>query len=145
MKILIDIPTEQYNEIVYVDYERLRDIVRDGVVIEKCEDAISREQALLALTGMDLPTDGDKLIALFTERIQHLPSVTPQPKTGHWIDMHINTLFKGKTVKQIKYQCSVCGFEILWLDKSNKYCRNCGSIMDVYDADKGGNSDADSD
>jgi hypothetical protein len=78
MKIVIDIPTDQYNEIVYVNYERLRDIVRDGVVIEKCEDAVSREAALLALTGIDLPTDRDKLIALFTNRIQHLPSVTPR-------------------------------------------------------------------
>jgi hypothetical protein len=41
-------------------------------------DAVSRELALLALTGMDLPTDRDKLIALFTERIQHLPPVTPR-------------------------------------------------------------------
>ena len=41
MKIVIEIPTDQYNEIVYVNYERLRDIVRDGVVIEKCEDCIS--------------------------------------------------------------------------------------------------------
>ena len=40
-------------------------------------DCISRDQALLALTGKDLPTDRDKLIALFTERIQHLPPVTP--------------------------------------------------------------------
>lgn len=42
------------------------------------ENCISKEQALLALTGIDLPTDRDKLIALFTERIQHLPPVTPQ-------------------------------------------------------------------
>lgn len=44
----------------------------------KPTDAVSREQALLALTGMDLPTDRDKLIALFTNRIQNLPSVTPR-------------------------------------------------------------------
>lgn len=87
--------------------------------------------------------DGEDTV--YVERDDVLKALEQQPKTGHWIDMHINTLFKGKTVKQIKYQCSVCGFEILWLDKSNKYCRNCGSIMDVYDADKGGNSDADSD
>ena len=37
--------------------------------IEPSEDCVSREQALLALTGIDLPTDRDKLIALFTERI----------------------------------------------------------------------------
>lgn len=45
------------------------------------KDCISREQALLSLTGIDLPTDRDKLIALFTERIQHLPPVTPEPCT----------------------------------------------------------------
>ena len=46
--------------------------------IEPSEDCVSREQALLALTGIDLPTDRDKLIALFTERIQHLPPAAPQ-------------------------------------------------------------------
>ena len=45
---------------------------------QSSKDCISREEALLALTGMDLPTDRDKLIALFTNRIQHLQPVTPE-------------------------------------------------------------------
>lgn len=69
MKILIDIPTDQYNEIVYVNYERLRDIVRDGVVLEECEDAISREQAIkqcgFGMTNL-----------LIADCLRSLPSVT---------------------------------------------------------------------
>ena len=57
-------------------YNRLVEAI-NKLVQQPSEDCISREQALLALTGMDLPTDRDKLIALFTERIQHLPPVTP--------------------------------------------------------------------
>jgi hypothetical protein len=56
----------------------LKDIDEQPTVEAQPTDAVSRELALLALTGMDLPTDRDKLIALFTERIQHLPPVTPR-------------------------------------------------------------------
>lgn len=80
MKILIDIPTDQYNEIVYVNYERLRDIVRDGVVLEECEDAISREAVLNGLAGIakvKARSDAQKSlmgrVMFFTEQ---LPSVT---------------------------------------------------------------------
>lgn len=41
-------------------------------------DLISREDALMALTGVNLPTDRDKLIALFDERIKALSTVEPQ-------------------------------------------------------------------
>jgi hypothetical protein len=122
MQIVIDIPTDQYNEIVYVNYERLRDIVRDGVVIEKCEDAVSREAALLALTGMDLPTDRDKLIALFTNRIQHLPPVTPQRPNGKWIEV--------LTKDSCYYECSECGQRLNWVDENDHYCCRCGSRND---------------
>ena len=37
-------------------------------------DLISREETLMALTGINLPTDRDGLIALFNERIKALPS-----------------------------------------------------------------------
>ena len=78
MKILIDIPTDQYNEIVYVNYERLRDIVRDGVVIEKCEDAISREAVINLINHSlcDLKRDADKQI--FINTVNSLPPVTPR-------------------------------------------------------------------
>lgn len=120
MKIVIEIPEEDYKNGTLINYFKvysteLDKIIYDGTPLEaqptsddelikalkavrtihngnyapqideairrleaQPTDAVSREQALLALTGMDLPTDRDKLIALFTNRIQNLPSVTPR-------------------------------------------------------------------
>ena len=50
--------------------------------------------------------------------IEHLPPVTPKPKTGHWITKpHIY----GVTF------CSECGFELRIND--TKFCPNCGAKM----------------
>ena len=49
---------------------------------EPCEDAISREDALMALTGEW--TDSTELIYRFIRQIRTLPSVDPQPKMGQW-------------------------------------------------------------
>lgn len=54
--------------------------------------------------------------------VNELPSVTPQPKTGHWIDGH----------------CSECGCDVpayivdwKWQkDMDAKFCPNCGAKMD---------------
>ena len=48
---------------------------------QTCEDAISREDALMALTG-EWTESTDELIHRFIRRIRTLPSVKPQPK---WI------------------------------------------------------------
>jgi len=50
---------------------------------QPCEDAISREDTLMALTG-EWTEPTDELIHRFIRRIKNLPPVTPQPKTG-WI------------------------------------------------------------
>jgi hypothetical protein len=89
---------------------------------QPCEDCISREQALLALTGMDLPTDRDKLIALFTNRIQHLPPVQPQRMQGEWIPIRN---YQGLIVA---YKCSKCEKTPRRRVKSD-YCPNCGADM----------------
>lgn len=86
---------------------------------QPCDDCISREEALLALTGMDLPTDRDKLIALFTERIQHLPPVTPERPKGKWIDVN-----GDKSL----FECSKCGDKVCCAN--NNYCPNCGAEME---------------
>ena len=92
---------------------------------QPCEDCVSREEALLALTGMDLPTDRDKLIALFTERIQHLPPVTPQRPKGKWI---MNSDYPDRLI------CDKCNaqFDVWhWESKQMHYCPNCGAEMEV--------------
>ena len=92
---------------------------------QPCEDCVSREEALLALTGMDLPTDRDKLIALFTERIQHLPPVTPQRPKGKWI---MNSDYPDRLI------CDKCNaqFDVWhWESKQMHFCPNCGAEMEV--------------
>ena len=95
---------------------------------EPCEDAISREDALMALTGEW--TDSTELIYRFIRQIRTLPSVDPQPKTGHWI----NWKEAGNYIpSETRFECSVChdaaqtlcnGFDLL-----SSYCPNCGAKM----------------
>ena len=86
---------------------------------EPCDDCISREETLKTL--MDEWTEYDReLIDYLFEKIDKLPSVTPQPKMGQWIT--------GKDEYGDVYEavCSCC-------DKNGNhkwaYCPNCGYKM----------------
>ena len=70
--------------------------------------------------GMGQVEWSDQLIKVSdaVDIIRHLPSVTPQSKTGHWISRpHIYGVAF----------CSECGFE-LKINNTN-YCPNCGAKM----------------
>ena len=54
--------------------------VIDALKPEPCEDVISREDALMALTG-EWTESNDELIHRFIRCIKNLSPVTPQPKT----------------------------------------------------------------
>jgi hypothetical protein len=93
---------------------------------EPCADAISREAALMCMTGKyiaDLEYKPDDIISQHIKRIKALPSVTSKRKTGKWID--------GR--------CSECGCDapayiIDWKwqrDMNAKYCPNCGIGMEI--------------
>ena len=53
--------------------------------------------------------------------IKQLPSVTPQPKTGHWIKIEPYPL------QMHDYECSECGHETD--DNTEDYCSGCGAKM----------------
>lgn len=129
MKIVIDIPTDQYNEIVYVNYERLRDIVRDGVVIEKCEDAISREAVIDGIDRYIEKTQSTSVIDNFISFkelvIKHLPSITPQRPKGKWIHPYKS---------DIACECSECHIQMP-ITNYYHYCPNCGAEMSEGDAE----------
>lgn len=89
---------------------------------EPCENAISREDALMALTG-EWTDSTDELIYRFIRQIRTLPSVNPQPKTGHWI----------KT-PGMNEQCDVCGSFFPLSDFAGRpfeinHCPACGVKM----------------
>lgn len=77
-----------YNcELVKTDTEILNalDMAIKALEQEPCEDAISREDALMALTGGWTELT-DEVIHRFIKRIKALSPVKPQPKTGHCKD-----------------------------------------------------------
>ena len=85
---------------------------------EPCEDAISR-QAVLSLLHFHR-NDEDKIEGYVkTKDIINLPSVTPQPKTGHWIRMKAYE----------KWLCSECDTVFRFTFKEHGYCPNCGAKM----------------
>lgn len=88
---------------------------------EPCEDTISR-QAVLEIQAKYAEYIGATKFWQMRDDIKALPSVTPQPKTGHWIIIDDCENFLAK--------CSECG----WIEDSrmiNKYpyCR-CGAKME---------------
>jgi hypothetical protein len=81
-----DIPSDE------MTLEQARQAVRDlrkkwaeHLWQEPCEDAVSREQLERELHAQMAVDAISKEVAL--DMLEHLPSITPQPKTGHWIRM----------------------------------------------------------
>lgn len=86
------------------------------------DDLISREDALMALTGeWEEPTDDLIYVYRFIRRIRDLPSVKPQPKTGQWLyGTYIND-----DSGHYYAECSEChNVRII-----GNYCPNCGAKM----------------
>lgn len=83
---------------------------------QPCDDCISRQDALDCLTATGLKKFDFILDA--RDKIKKLPSVTPQPKTGHWID----------DCGGVK--CSCCGYCIDDYYYAKTYCPNCGCRME---------------
>ena len=121
MKIVIDIPKEHYNEIVYVNYERLRDIVRDGVVLEECEDTIGRKAVDKIINKWLSHPDYELKDNIYdmTKKIHKLPSVTPQRPKGKWIHPYKS---------DIACECSECHIQMP-ITNYYHYCPNCGAKM----------------
>ena len=91
---------------------------------EPCDDAISRQAAIIALDDRMSSLDNvDMQIAMGFAKgiIYDLPPVTPQPKTGHWI----------LDADREHGRCSECGCKEDLVDghSSYKWCSNCGAKM----------------
>ena len=91
----------------------------DALKQEPCDDCVSREE-VLAILGRESRLWGNNYEdwTVAKQEIKDLPSVTPKPKTGHWIDKYILRQY-------FQYECSECGRASLKSD----YCPNCGADM----------------
>lgn len=97
---------------------------------EPCEDCISRQATIKYLcTNMnwydedgETADDEEKLNAI-TDLVNGVPSVTPQPKIGHWKRISIDKYVQHAMAY---YKCSVCDKDIIG---THNYCPNCGAKM----------------
>ena len=109
---------------------------------EPCEDAISRQAVLEVIDAKAWEfcdylisknrNDEQKPVSHFADNLrecvrEELPSVKPQPKTGHWIRCLIRNE-KGGCIGA-KMICSECGNDNKH-DEYMIYCPNCGAKMD---------------
>lgn len=91
---------------------------------EPCEDCISRQSLLNRLNNFNKwCKDGRLQGSLFViDVIKDMPPVTPQPKTGHWIDCDVSDDYSADG-----YDCSVCGVNV---EYATSYCPICGAKME---------------
>ena len=94
--------------------------------LEPCDDAVSREAALIIAGTHTLTVDET------VKAIKNLPPVTQKSKTGHWIKKEDDTCWW--------YVCSECEQEPLknrWNDDDvlSSFCPNCGAKMESEGAE----------
>jgi len=119
-----------------ISKEELKQILLNGIQKQQpCDDCISRKALINELKlgyfnkdlqeGKNDPCVIDAMIDWAIRTSKRLPSVTPQPKMGHWILYHpLQADDPGA------YRCSVCGYGDWGLDPEiDKFCFNCGARM----------------
>ncbi len=112
---------DSHKEALKLGTQALRHQEQNVVAVVPCGDAISREDTLKAMIEK-LGISGEKYLypaeATLYKVVKNMPSVTPQPKIGKWIDVF--DVFGG-------YECcSECGC----MDSCDSdYCPNCGAKM----------------
>lgn len=104
-------------------YECVKDMA-DNFLAQSCDDCISRKAVLQIIENKLNPcTDMFKCLEMseIKEDVEHLPSVTPKPKIGKWID--VETLDSA-----LWHKCSECGETEFY---ATDFCPNCGAKMEV--------------
>lgn len=92
------------------DYKRLLEQV-------PCEDAIRRQAVLEYIEGSGAELGHSTENELVCQHIKELPSVTPQPKTAHWIKV------QGRPHHA---RCGTCG-RVTAYARGMRYCPFCGA------------------
>lgn len=132
---------EGQTDVEVLGYRLLSDI--DNTKLEPCEDAISREETLNKINELVAeyipPMHPSWTLPLNIGRtICGMPSVTPQPKVGKWMDDNKDEL--DAQYNRHLYRCQRCnkyanyfvgGTEDWWDIEKPNFCPNCGSKMEV--------------
>ena len=127
----------KYSHSIGADYtlvDKDVDKIIEALEQEHCEDCISRDELLKAIDTWDkFGCDADTKLVPYQDHyipyihyddvvkyIKGMPSVTPQPKTGHWILTDDDFVY-----------CSECedSYYQRPIDASWYYCPNCGAKM----------------
>lgn len=97
---------------------------------EPCEDAIRRTDVLEAINELNSTTFGQ----VVSRTVRNLPSVNPQPKTGHWISHRehcekLGVMPSGLGSYEWCSNCD-CGIDVSeWYRNHYNFCPNCGARM----------------
>jgi hypothetical protein len=110
---------------------------------EPCEDCISRQSAIFLASDLkqDLPDDeriSDMVMAHnegileYQTQLSLLPSVTPQPKVGEWLEKEV---ISDKVIEEWQSaRCSVCDryhtTPYMYYFSHYEYCPHCGAQME---------------
>lgn len=109
---------------------------------QPCEDAISRKVVNILIDELARATSDERCYMsrgrsteTIMQDILNLPSVTPQPKIGHWICHrdhceNLGVIPSGLGVYEWCSNCD-CGIDIReWQKNLYNYCPNCGAKME---------------
>lgn len=123
-----------FNMITLGEYEEMIKPLKREIDQQTCKDCISREAVLKHLENITMDTNPDhygskdkwyqangfNMCKVGIEMyVKNLPSVTPQPKVGKWID--VDSLDGA-----LWHECSECGETEFY---ATDYCPNCGAKM----------------
>lgn len=96
---------------------------KEALQQKTCEDCISRQAVLDILVKYDNDMGSDVYREIF-DNIDKLPSVTPQPKMGQWIE-HVER-DDWDDSEEVWYECDQCH---VGSGEASNYCPNCGAKM----------------
>ena len=107
-----------------IDMTEVFDLASKALEQQPCEDCISILNRIMEYTYGMLTTEKFGLQHLIKSMIDDLPSVTPQPRTGHWIDIMV-----GDMQAQSCDQCKTF-YPLAYTGGGHRFCPNCGAKME---------------
>lgn len=120
---------DAYGGIYGEKYGEALSMAMEALKREPCEDAISRQAVLNKILKFSVTAGRNVSVKGLWTEVNDLPSVTPQPKAGHWI---LADEQNKEDVENDNYRfiCSKCQYS----DNHAKgtivpYCWNCGAKM----------------